>query len=98
MNLPHCAQVLFSRHALERMFQRAIPTEAITTLLAEGEVIAQYPDDQPYPSQLIFGRFQGEPIHAVVAHDSAANFCQIVTVYRPSSDVWNADFKTRKKS
>jgi len=44
---------MFSRHAFERMFQRGINPDAVAQLVANGEVIADYPDDQPFPSALL---------------------------------------------
>ena len=64
-----CRQVIFSRHAVERLFQREISPEAISDLLQSGEVIARYPDDKPYPSVLLLGFAQHRPVHAVVARD-----------------------------
>jgi hypothetical protein len=35
--------------------------------ISEGEGIALYPDDVPFPSALILGQEAGEPVHVVVA-------------------------------
>src|SRR5471030_1267248 len=43
------------RHAFERMFQRGIDLDAVAQVISSGEVIADYPDDQPYPSTLLLG-------------------------------------------
>ena len=40
-----CEALSFSRHALQRMFERAISPEEVRTALANGEVITYYPDD-----------------------------------------------------
>jgi hypothetical protein len=48
-----CNSVHFSRHAIERMFQRSIPPDGIFECIRSGEVIANYPDDSPYPSALL---------------------------------------------
>ena len=54
-----CNEVQFSRHAIERMFQRALPPSVIAHVIANGEIIESYPDDTPYPSLLLLG-FQEE--------------------------------------
>jgi hypothetical protein len=90
-----CSQVIFSRHAVERMFQRGISPEIISDLLQSGEIIAHYPEDRPYPSVLLLGFALHQPIHAVVARDPAKGACYLVTVYRPDPLLWGSDFKTR---
>jgi Domain of unknown function (DUF4258) len=91
-----CSQVIFSRHAVERLFQREIAPEAISDLLQSGEVIASYPEDKPYPSVLLLGFAQLQPVHAVVTRDPASGTCYLVTVYRPDPLLWGPDFKTRR--
>ena len=92
-----CREVRFSRHAFERMFQRGIPPEAVETLIKSGEIIASYTDDRPYPSHLVLGQHGDSPLHAVIALDVHSGFCQVITVYRPDPDLWDASFKTRKQ-
>jgi hypothetical protein len=62
-----CRGVRFTRHAFERLFARDIPPDSVMRILGEGEVIASYPDDVPFPSALILGHDGGEPVHVVVA-------------------------------
>ena len=50
-----CKDLHFSRHAFERMFQRGIDPNAVAQVVASGEIIADYPDDQPFPSALLLG-------------------------------------------
>lgn len=92
-----CRTLYFSRHALERMFQRGIPPEAVDTLIHQGEIITIYADDLPYPSVLILGWFEGRPVHAVIARNEQADECQVITVYQPEPALWDATFKKRKK-
>lgn len=92
-----CSGFRFSRHAFERMFQRSIPPSAVTAMLAEGEVIFSYPDDSPFPSSLVLGSYQGLPLHVVVARDPDTGLCHVVTTYRPDPEMWDTEFKTRRK-
>ncbi len=91
-----CSSVRFTRHAFERMFERSVAPEAIVRIIREGEIIASYPDDQPFPSVLILGFNYEEPLHLVVARDPASGTCFVVTVYRPNPVLWSTDFKTRR--
>ena len=91
-----CKDLHFSRHAFERMFQREIDPDAVAQLVANGEVIADYPDDQPFPSALLLGFHADQPVHAVVAHDPVTGGCHVVTIYRPDSGIWDETFKKRR--
>jgi len=91
-----CSAVRFTRHAFERMFERSVAPEAVVRIIREGEIIAAYPDDRPFPSVLILGFERNEPLHLVVARDPASGICFVVTVYRPDPTLWSEDFKTRK--
>ena len=93
-----CASVAFSGHALSRMFERGLQRDAVLDVIRRGEIIAEYPDDRPYPSYLLLGFVTGEPLHVVVARDSGSRRCFVVTAYRPRVDLWSDDFKTRKPS
>ena len=78
-----CSAVHYSRHAIERMFQRGLSPAAIAAVLQAGEVIASYPEDTPYPSQLLLGFVLEQPVHVVLARDPETGACFVVTVYRP---------------
>ena len=91
-----CKQLHFSRHAFERMFQRGIAPDVVAQLVLSGEIIADYPDDQPFPSALILGFHGGQPVHAVVARDLLAGDCYLVTIYRPDPEIWDEGFKRRR--
>lgn len=92
-----CLLLRYSRHALERMFQRAIPPDAVEAVVQSGEIIAHYADDRPFPSCLLLGWRHGLPIHVLVAQDASDGACQVITVYAPDPVLWEADFKRRKK-
>lgn len=92
----NCNSLKFSRHAFERMFLRGIDPDAITEVITHGEVIAEYPDDRPFPSVLVLGFDKESPIHAVVARDDSHGECHIITVYRPDPSLWDETFRTRR--
>jgi len=91
-----CKNLYFSRHAFERMFQRGIDPDMVMRVIASGEVVADYPDDQPFPSALLLGFHVGNPIHAVVAQDPVTGDCHLVTAYRPDPLIWDEAFTKRR--
>jgi hypothetical protein len=91
-----CEAISFSRHALQRMFERAISPDEVHTALADGEVIADYPDDTPYHSMLILAFVGKRPLHVVVARDDSARHCYVITAYVADQTLWKSDFRTRK--
>ena len=92
-----CRSIRFSRHAFERMFERAVSPGAVGRILAQGETIAYYPEDRPYPSTFLLGYDEAGPIHVVAARDMATGICYVITVYRPDPALWSADFRTRRR-
>lgn len=89
-------EVKFSGHAVQRMFERLISKDEVLAVIAAGEVIADYPDDTPFPSSLLLGFVKGRPLHVVMALDEANRTCHIITVYPPDPAIWNDDLKTRR--
>ena len=92
-----CNTVVFSGHAVQRMFERGLTEADILQVIRQGEVIESYPTDTPYPSYLLLGASSGHVIHAVVARRDDIGRCYVVTVYLPDPHRWSADFKTRRK-
>ena len=90
-------QVIYQRHAVERMAQRGVSEEDVMHVLLTGESIQVYADDTPFPSELILGWRDGRPLHIIVATDSIQRRKIVITVYEPHPGQWEADFR-RKKS
>jgi hypothetical protein len=91
-----CKRLVFSGHAVRRMFERSIGRDEVAAVVASGEVISEYSDDTPFPSVLLLYIVGGRPLHVVVAEDAASGTCYIVTAYPPDLELWNPDFKTRR--
>jgi Domain of unknown function (DUF4258) len=89
-------QIIYQRHAVERMAQRGIREEDIEHVLLTGEIIEVYSHDTPYPSELLLGWRDTRPLHIVVATDTASQRKIVITVYVPDPNKWEADFKRRK--
>ncbi|MBU0512051.1 MAG: DUF4258 domain-containing protein [Chloroflexi bacterium] len=89
--------LIFRIHALQRMYKRHVSRTDVRTVLETGIVIEDYPEDKPYPSQLILGWSSSRILHVVAAHNADTNEIIVITVYEPDQDKWEADFKRRKK-
>lgn len=87
--------IQFTGHAIQRMFERNITDSDIVKVLESGKTIIGYPDDTPFPSYVILGFLNNEPIHVVAALDENAKTCYIITVYKPNPKVWDKSFKKK---
>ena len=89
-------KIVYRVHAVRRMFQRRISVEDVADVLRNGEEIASYPDDTPYPSRVFFGRRSGRPIHVVAAYNAIDEETIVITVYEPDPAVWDDTFTRRR--
>ena len=94
LNFDH---VIFSGHAVQRMFKGSISKGEVLEVLRCGEVIDSYPDDRPYPSHLFLGFAGSRPLHVVIGVDESALRATIVTAYVPDPDLWTDDFESRRE-
>jgi hypothetical protein len=78
------------------MFERRISVEDVADVLRNGEEIARYPEDSPYPSRILFGLRSGRPIHVVAAYNAIDKETIVITVYEPDPALWDATFKRRR--
>ena len=86
---------VFRQHAIKRMFERGITETDIDSVLSNGQVIENYPDDHPLPSCLWLGYSNNQPIHIVFADHLQKNERVIITVYQPNPAQWSTDFIKR---
>lgn len=89
-------RIEWRKHTLQRMMERHILQRDVLEAIRQGELIREYPTDRPFPSMLLLGWINSRPLHVVGSHDSVGDTAYIITVYEPSPDVFEADFKTRK--
>ena len=78
---------------MERMLERGITRAEVIAAVHDGEIIEEYAQDFPYPSCLLYN-LATEPLHVVAALQESK--CFIITVYRPSLEEFESDYKTRK--
>ncbi len=89
-------RLVFRVHAIRRMAERGIDTSDVRHVLATGDTVEAYPDDDPYPSRLVLGWCAGRPVHVVVADNEEDGESVIVTVYEPDAARWDDGFKKRR--
>jgi hypothetical protein len=93
-------RVLYSRHATFEMdseeFGKIIDAE-VEESIKNGEIIAEYFDDTPYPSVLVYGEtLKKRPLHIVCAYNKNDDMVIIITVYHPNPALW-IDGRNRRK-
>lgn len=86
----------YSGHALDQMFERDIDPEDVERVVALNDVIEEIPDAQPNPTKLFLGEINGEPLHVVVAQQYPEMKKIVVTTYRPSLELWDNGYRTRR--
>jgi hypothetical protein len=91
-------QILWSRHAVAELAVEGWKRHQVEGALLNGEAIEDYPTlHRPLPDCLVLAWMTSTtPIHVVVAIDEELDRILIVTVYRPSEEEWEDDWKTRK--
>ena len=88
-------KVDWTNHCLNRLNKRNISISNVKTGIKNGKIIEYYYDDYPYQSCLILGNdINGDALHIVCG--ISENFVHIITAYRPNSDKWEDDMKTRR--
>lgn len=91
-------QFRLTEHATIQRIEREITTEDIKRALLNGEIIEHNPKSKPYPSCLVLGWLRrGDPLHVKCSIGQKEPRLRIVTVYEPSDEEWESDYKTRKK-
>lgn len=90
-------KITFRTHAVRRMFERSVSTDEVRAVIATGEIIADYPDDTPYPSRLMLGWRGDRPLHVVAAYNGTGDEMIVVTVYEPAAADWEPDFRRKKR-
>ncbi len=92
------SKVLWSTHAVQKLVAEGLGRLAVEMALARCDVIEDYPDShRPLPDCSVLGFLAGGyPIHAVVGLDVLLDRILMITVYRPSQERWDHDWKTRK--
>jgi hypothetical protein len=92
------SRVLFLPHALRQMLRpdRMISTVEVRQVIAQGEVIEDYPEDPRGHSCLMLGFGSGgRALHVCCAPKD--DYLAIITAYVPDENEWSEDFRVRVK-
>lgn len=74
-------------HALQAANHEGLNLDDVwMAVVANGQVIENYPTDPRGPSCLILCRVGALPIHTVIAWSSTKGYAFMITVYRPDAD------------
>src|SRR5687768_5976250 len=96
---PDGSNVLWSRHAVAALVDDNLQRREVEAALQQGQVIEDYPPTQrPLPDCLVLANLaDGRPLHVVTAIDAENDRIVVVTVYMPTRDRWEDDWRTRKQ-
>ena len=88
--------VLFLPHAIKAMARAnpMISRPEVEAVVAQGEVIEDYPEDARGHSCLMLHSLQGRPVHVVCS--PKVDYLAIITVYVPDPASWSTDFRQRR--
>lgn len=82
-------RIRITDHADEEAQADHLSFDEIFITVFQGEIIETYPEDNPYPSCLIYGKtFMQEPVHSVWAYNHENQWAVMITVYRPDPKRW----------
>lgn len=95
----HAAQkrLLFLPHAIRQMSrsQRMISSKEVETVVTQGEIIEDYPNDPRGHSCLMLGFGEdGRAVHVVCSPKD--EYLAIITAYLPDRAQWSEDFRQRR--
>jgi hypothetical protein len=85
-------RVLYTYHARNEMRLEEfgpIREQEVFEAIQSGEIIEDYPSDEPYPSTLVYGRTATDrPLHVVCAYANDDDLAIVITVYKPDPAQW----------
>ncbi|HSK41300.1 MAG TPA: DUF4258 domain-containing protein [Arenibaculum sp.] len=93
------APLHFRLHALRRMAERGLGTQAVRQIVDGGDAVVGFPADQEH---IMLGWAGGRPLHVVVAEpEPAAGTAPaaitqprtVVAVYEPRAELWTGGYR-----
>ena len=90
-------RIQWRRHVLQKLAERGIQQQTVREVLLSGERIRDYKEDRPFPSALFLGYIGGKPLHVVASWDEINRQAFVITAYEPSLEVFESDYRTKKK-
>jgi hypothetical protein len=98
-NIKDCVlnhKIDWTNHCLNRLSKRNISISDVKFGINNGKIIEYYYDDYPFPSCLILGTTTNDDVIHIVCGISD-DFVHMITAYRPNTDKWEDDMKTRRE-
>jgi hypothetical protein len=91
-------RVKWTRHALNELADETVSVRDVEMALQEAQIIEEYAHRHRYLPDCLFlvFVFDDEPMHCVIDINQPQDYILIVTVYRPKTEEWNDDWRTRK--
>jgi hypothetical protein len=80
------------------MDERDISVDDVEQALANGEDVESRPDDEPYPARLVMGLCRRGVLHLAVRDNLADDEIIVETAYWPDPEMWEPDFRSRRKT
>ena len=90
-------RIEWRKHVLQKLAERGLLRSSVLEALLRGERIRDYAEDRPFPSALFLGYISGKPLHVVAACDERSGQVFIITAYEPSLDIFEPDYRTKRK-
>lgn len=90
-------RIIYTEHALDEMNteEEMISKDEVRQVIFEGDIIEDYPEDVRGHSCLMLAFTEkGRPVHVVCAPKEG--YLGIITVYVPTKEKWEDDFRIRK--
>jgi hypothetical protein len=88
--------VIWTYHVNMRMKGRFISRQAIIESYNNFIIIEEYPEDKYLPSYLVYSEYYGNIFHILFAVDLKGKNVRIITAYKPGTEEWEDDLKTRR--
>ncbi|MBF0338159.1 MAG: DUF4258 domain-containing protein [Nitrospirae bacterium] len=90
-------RIFWSMHALRKLRIEGFKKNDVEGLLKECTLVEDYMmEGRPLPGCLVLGYVGISVVHIVVAIDKDNDRILIITLYKPSGDRWENDWKRRK--
>jgi hypothetical protein len=90
-------KISWSLHAVKKLRVEGLRKRDIEYALKECIIVEDYAmEGRPLPGCLILGFINSNPVHAVIGIDRDFDRVFVITVYKPSSERWENDWKARK--
>ena len=89
-------RVLFSAHAVKRMFERGFTHQDVYRVADMGQAIEITLMTRPTLVVCFWAGLVARPVHMVLANDTLEGVPVVVTLYEPDDSQWQPDFRRRR--